>query len=361
MPLRNPDELTTEGAHALIDEVAAFGSPPPIFILTGGDPMKRPDLFELIGYAASRHIPVALSPSATQLLTADAIVALKAAGLKAISLSVDGAGPEVHDAFRGIPGVFERTMAAWETARHCGLKVQINTTVAKRNLTSLPQMAHLVLDRGAMTWSVFFLVPMGRGTKLEQIAPDECEDVMNFLYDVGTAIPLKTTEGHHYKRVVAERAVLERRGIQPQEVMPFGPTYNALRAALEPWPWNSRRPRSPMDINAGRGFVFISHTGSVHPSGFLPMAAGNVRSQALGEIYRDSALFRDLREPARLSGRCQVCEFALVCGGSRSRAFAMTGEPLAEDPLCAYVPGSFPFQADIADLVGHTELVGDAA
>ncbi len=350
IPSRNPEELTTEEAHALIDQVAAFGPPSPLFILTGGDPMKRPDLIELVAYATSRHVPVACSPSATPLLTPKKIVELRAAGLKAVSLSVDGAGPEVHDAFRGFKGVFERTMAAWETARECGLKIQINTTVARLNLADLPQIAHLVRDRGAMTWSVFFLVPVGRGVGLEQLSPAECEDVMHFLYDVGTVTPVKTTEGHHYKRIVLERTILERRGIAPQEPLRLGPVYRTLRAALEPWPVGSRERRSPMDVNAGRGFVFVSHTGTVHPSGFLPFAAGNVRSQPLGEIYRESPLFRDLRDTARLEGRCGACEFAPACGGSRSRAFAATGNPLAEDPLCAYVPGSFPFGADITAL-----------
>jgi radical SAM protein len=358
VPSRNPEELSTEEGRALIDEVAAFGTPSPLLILTGGDPMKRPDLKELIAYAASRHVPVALSPSGTSLLTPGVISELRAAGLKAMSLSVDGADPAIHDAFRGVSGVFARTMKAWEAARKCGLKLQINTTVASLNLMELPKIAYQVHERGAMTWSVFPLVPMGRGSGLERISAQACEDLMNFLYDVGTVISVKTTEGHHFKRVFLERTILERRGIAHDQVMPLGPAYHALRAALEPWPAGSHARRTPMDINAGRGFVFISHTGSVHPSGFLPVSAGNVHQEKLGEIYRESKLFKDLREPVMFAGRCGVCEFSPVCGGSRSRAYALTGDPLAEDEMCGYVPSSFPFQDDVAEFLSADAKAG---
>lgn len=355
-PLHNPLELNTREARSLIDEIASFGPPPPLFVMTGGDPMKRPDLTELVAYAAGRHLPVAFSPSATPLLTRGVITELKGAGLKALSLSVDGSCPEIHDAFRGIDGVFERTMAAWETARELGIKVQINTTVSRLNLFDLPRMAHIVRERGAIVWSGFMLVPVGRGAALEQLSADECEDVMNFLYDVGNAIPTKTTEGHHFRRVVLERTILERRGIAPESSIRLGPTYRKLRVALEPWPSQGHERRSPMDINAGRGFVFVSHVGTVHPSGFMPIPAGNVRVQTLTEIYRKSPLFNDLRDTARLTGRCRGCEFAAVCGGSRSRAFATSGDPLGDDPLCAYTPGTFPYQADIAALLNVSGL-----
>lgn len=354
MPLRNPAELDTAEARALIDQVSAFGPHGPLFILTGGDPMKRPDLMELVSYAASRHLPVALSPSATPLLTPAAIAELKAAGLVALSLSIDGAGPAAHDAFRGIEGVFARTMTAWQAALENGLKVQINTTVTRRNLDDLPPLAHLVRQRGAMTWSLFLLVPMGRGIRLEPISAEQCEDVLNFLYDVGTVIAAKTTEGHHYKRVVLQRTVLERRGLGPEPMLGLGPTYRRLRAKLEPWPVGPRTRRPPMDVNAGRGFMFISHVGTVHPSGFLALSAGSVRRQPLADIYRLSPLFRALRDPAALEGRCGRCEFAALCGGSRSRAFAATGRALADDPLCGYLPGSFPFQEDIAALMAQS-------
>jgi AdoMet-dependent heme synthase len=353
IPQRNPAELTTAEGHTLIDQVAAFGHPPPLLVLTGGDPMKRPDLAELVAYATLRRIPVALSPSATPLLTAEALRELRAAGLKAISLSVDGASAGVHDAFRGVDGVFARTMALWDAASECALKVQINTTVAQLNLRDLPAIARVLFDRRAMTWSVFFLVPVGRGTALKQLSPRECEDVMNFVYDVGLTLPTKTTEGHHYKRVVLERTVLKRLGLEPERVLDLGATYYGLRAKLDPMPRGELSRRTPMDVNAGRGFVFVSHVGTVHPSGFLTASAGDVRERTLNEIYRASTLLNDLRDPLLLGGRCGQCEFAPVCGGSRSRAFATTGDALAEDPLCAYQPHSFPFQAELEQLMSE--------
>jgi len=357
MPARSPFEVTGEQARDLIDQVAAFGPPSPLFVLTGGDPLKRPDLLDLISYASSRKLPVALSPSATPMLTRTNLVDLKSAGLRAMSLSIDGASAEVHDAFRGIDGVFDRTLEAWDAARATGLKVQINTTVARRNLHELPKIAEMALARGAFTWSVFFLVPMGRGLDLEQISPRECEEVMNFLYDAGTVIPVKTTEGHHYKRVVVERNLLERLGVSPEAAGMVGDDYRELRDRLD---WTARPDirRTPMDVNAGRGFVFISHTGSVHPSGFLPLSAGNVKATPLAELYRHSPLFEALRDSHALSGRCGRCEFAPVCGGSRSRAYAASSDPLGEDPLCTYQPGSFPYQVELSEMLAHNRSRG---
>jgi radical SAM protein len=349
-PLPHRDELTTAEAQTLIDQVASFGSPPPLFIMTGGDPIKRPDLVRLIEHAVARRLPVALSPSATPLLTGRAIADVKAAGAVAMSLSLDGDTRAIHDAFRGVSGVFERTLDAWDAALRYGLKVQINTTVTGGNVMALPGIARMVRERGAMAWSVFFLVPVGRGNGLPQINAAECEDVLHFLYDVGAGLPVKTTEGHHFKRIVLQRTILERRGIGPASVLTFGPLYHALRTMLGSWPAGTGRRRTPMDVNAGRGFVFVSHTGSVHGSGFMPLPAGSVRRRPLGEIYRDSPLLRALRDPASWHGRCGRCEFRDVCGGSRSRAYASTGDPTGDDPLCAYVPGSFPFAADLASL-----------
>ena len=358
MPSRSPFEVTGEQARDLIDQVAAFGPPSALFVLTGGDPLKRPDLVELISYASSRRLPVALSPSGTPLLTPTNLDDLKRAGVRAMSLSVDGASAEVHDAFRGIEGVFDRTLEAWDAARAIGLKVQINTTVARRNLHELPKIAEMARARGAFTWSVFFLVPMGRGLGLEQISPRECEDVMNFLYDVGTTIPVKTTEGHHYKRIVLSRNVLERVGVSPEAAGLAGDDYRALGDRLN-WTGRPGTRRTPMDVNAGRGFVFISHTGSVHPSGFLPLSAGNVKCTPLAELYRESPLFEALRDSRALGGRCGRCEFAPVCGGSRSRAYAASTDPLAEDPLCAYQPGSFPYQRELSELLAHNRGRGE--
>lgn len=353
MPQRHPGELTTEEARRLMDEIAAFGPPPPLFVMTGGDPFKRPDLFDMVAYGSRIGLPVSVSPSGTPSLTEANLLRLREAGAVALSLSLDGSTAAIHDRFRRVEGVYDWTLAGWEAARRIGFKVQINTTVGLHNVLDLPDILALVRRMGAMTWSVFFLVPTGRGRHLAGMSPEMVEDVLHFLYDAARVVSLKTTEAHHYRRVVIQRQILERRGIPPEEVLALGETYRTLRRRLQevvpdvdldaPAPMR----RTPLDVNAGRGFVFISHTGVVYPSGFLPVPAGSVRSGTLVQIYRESTLFRALRDPDRLGGRCGRCEFRTVCGGSRSRAFGVTGDPLAEEPWCAYRPGSFPFQEDL--------------
>lgn len=351
IPTRHPRELTTDEAADLL-AVDAFGSPCPLFVITGGDPFQRPDLMRLVQRFAARGIPVAVSPSGTPTLTRDNLKRLYDAGAHAISLSVDGSSARVHDAFRGVDGVYDQTLDAWRAAREIGLKVQINTTVAGHNLSDLPRIARLVHQYGAIVWSAFLLVPTGRGRALAALSAPDVEDVLNFLYDAAAYVPAKTTEAHHFRRVALQRLVLERRGEDPAAVLGLGRLYRVLRDELEEFalpPRHARRP--PMRINAGNGFVFVSHTGEVYPSGFLPLSAGNVRERPLTEIYREAPLFRAMREPAALKGRCGECEFRGVCGGSRSRAYGVTGDLLAEEPWCSYRPGSFPYQAELAPLL----------
>lgn len=354
-PDHHPDALTAEEARHLIDQIDAIGHPRPLFIITGGDPFKRADLYDLVRYAAETGLPVAVSPSGTPLLTEANLGRLKEAGARAISLSLDGSTAAIHDGFRQVQGSYDLTIAGWRAARRLGLKVQINSTVTRANLADLPALLALVAHEQAMTWSVFFLVPTGRAQAQDQIEPEDCEAVLHFLYDAAKHIAIKTTEGHHYKRVVLQRAALEERGLAPESVLPLNRTYADLAAALsanagganaEP---EARMRRSPLNVNAGDGFVFISHTGDVCPSGYLPLPAGNVRGDRLLDLYRDSPLFRALRHRERLGGRCGRCEFRAACGGSRSRAYATSGDYLAEDPLCSYEPGSFPFPVRLTD------------
>jgi radical SAM protein len=354
-PNHDPLALSTEEAKRLLDQVESFGRPRPIFIFSGGDPFKRGDLFELVSYAAQLGLPPAVSPSATPLLTAENLRRLKEAGAKAISLSLDGSTAERHDDFRRVPGSFELTVNGWRAARAMGLKLQINTTVTRYNLHDLPNLFRLVQELGAMTWSAFFLVPTGRGLAADEISPAEYEAVMHFLYDVSKYISAKTTEGHHYKRVVLQRAILEEKGLNFEDYLPLHPIYHELKAGLDQivrqaklQPRQTGLKRTPMHINAANGFVFISRRGDVFPSGVLPLSAGNVRQGSLVDIYRTSSFFCSLRDSSSYQGRCGRCEFVSVCGGSRSRAYALTGNPLAEEPFCLYRPGSFPFQAELA-------------
>ncbi len=354
-PLRDPHELDTAEAFTLMEQVASFGRPAPLFIITGGDPFSRPDLSELIAHGTSLGLPVAVSPSGTPTLTRENLQGLQDAGALALSLSLDGATPGVHDGFRGVNGVYDWTVGAWQMAREIGLKVQVNTTVTRHNLAQLPDIVDLVHHLGAMTWSAFLLVPTGRGRELEQLTPGEVEDVLNFVYDAGAHIAAKTTEGHHFRRVVLQRQILAEEGLDHVAALGLGPLYGYLRSRLDALGLPaapSRNRRSPMDVNAGRGFVFISHTGTVHPSGFLPMDAGSVRSATLPEIYRHSELFTALRDADNLGGRCGECEFRSVCGGSRSRAYGVTGDAFAEEPWCSYEPGSFGRAERISELIG---------
>lgn len=360
IPTADPLQLSTQEGKTLLDQIESFGKPRPLVILTGGDPFKRADLFDLVAYGTDIGLPVAVSPSATPLLTRENLARLKAAGAKTISLSLDGSTPAIHDDFRRVHGSYDLTIRGCHMAREVGLKLQINTTVTRRNLFDLPAIFRVVREHRVFTWSVFFLVPTGRGRAEDEISPAEYEDVMHWLYDASKLVSVKTTEGHHFKRVALQRKVLETLGHDPVETLQLGDTYRRLRAdsqaltpaqAAERQPGDSRMRRTPMHINAGNGFVFISQRGDVFPSGFLPVSSGNVRQRSLVDIYRHAPMFRALRDPQQLEGRCGACEFRYVCGGSRSRAFAMTGNALAEEPFCTYEPHSFPYQAELQQLL----------
>ena len=345
---RNPLELTTAEGKRLLDELASFGTPRPLVVLTGGDPFERPDLPKLVAHGTELGLSMALSPSVTDRLTRPVLVELHEAGAKAISLSLDGASAQTHDAFRGINGVFDATLEAAHMVRDVGFRLQINTTVTSSNVRELPQILKTVIDMGASLWSVFFLIPTGRGKLLEPLAAADEEEVLHWLHDVSSFIAVKTTEAPHYRRLAIQRS----RVADVDDAFPVGPLRSALRldterllAGQEP---QRRRPRPPIDVNSGRGFAFVDHVGTVYPSGFLPAPAGSVRSTPFPEIYRTSPLLRELRDPDGFGGRCGQCEFRTVCGGSRSHAFAVTGDPLAEDPSCLYEPagaaasGGFP-------------------
>jgi radical SAM protein len=357
IPEHDPLSLNFEEAKKLLEQVESFGRPRPIFILSGGDPFKRADLFELLEYGNQLGLVLAVSPSGTPLLNEANLRRIKEVGCRAISLSLDGSTPERHDNFRQVTGSFALTTNGWQTARKIGLKLQLNTTVTRYNLDDLPNIFRLVLDYGAMTWSLFFLVPTGRGKAEDEISPAEYEAVMHFLYDCSKYISAKTTEGHHFKRVVLQRTILDDKRLPLEEYFDLDPVYYQLRAALDKIvaEYNLQPKenivRTPMHINAGNGFVFISRRGDVFPSGFMPVSVGNVREKSLVDIYRNAPLFQDLRNTDKFEGRCGLCEFVGVCGGSRSRAYALTGDPLAEEPFCTYEPGSFPFQAELAALL----------
>ena len=273
-PERHPGELSMDEARGLMAQVAEFGSPPPVFVLTGGDPFQRPDLLDLARHGTRLGLPVAVSPSGTPALTAGRLAELREAGARAISLSLDGSTAAVHDRFRGVPGVFGWTLDAWKAARELGLKVQVNTTVIGHNLDNLADIAALVARLGAVSWSAFLLVPTGRGALLPALTAAQAEDVLNFVYDAGEFVPARTTEAHHFRRVVVQREILARRGADHVTVLGLGELYLRLRQRLGDLGLARRKARRPpANVNAGQGFVFISHLGTVRPSGFLPLSA----------------------------------------------------------------------------------------
>jgi radical SAM protein len=331
-PWHDPRELTTDEGCRLIAEIAAMGTP--LLVLSGGDPASRPDLPDLVRFAKTQGLRTATIPAATATLDEATILGLKDAGLDQMALSLDFCDRERHDAFRGVPGAFDKTMQAAAWARAAGLPLQINTTVCGETAPYLEDMAELVDELGVVFWEVFFLVPMGRGKGLAPLAASQCEKLFDVLYRAqkkGTFV-VKVTEAPHYRRHVFERErARQERGVRPHTVaMP-----TLLTRSEGPGHTVGLAPRG---VNAGKGFLFVSHVGEIYPSGFLPALAGNVRTHDLADTYRHEGIFRGLRDPERLKGRCGDCEFREICGGSRARALAVTGDPYESDPWCAYVP-----------------------
>lgn len=340
----HPNQLTTDEGKALLADIAEFGRPYPIVILTGGDPFERADLADLVAYGHSLGLHMAVSPSVTPKVTPERLAQIHAAGANALSLSLDGACPATHDAWRGVEGVFDRTMEAARAAVAEGLRLQVNSTVTQGNVLELPDILRTVMSLRATMWSVFFLVPTGRGEALKPLVPADNEDVMHWLHDVSTLLAIKTTEAPHFRRVAIQRARAAQEGPEALAAIRAerGQLYHELAAAtaglLADAQAPRRRPRPPIDINSGRGFAFIDHLGDVYPSGFLPHRCGNVKDLGFRHVYRNDPLLQSLRRPNEFHGKCGVCEFNEVCGGSRSHAYAVTGDILASDPTCAYLP-----------------------
>lgn len=319
-PTRHPSELTTAEGRALLDDIAGFDDNQ-LLVLSGGDPLYRDDAPELIEYGIDAGLEITLSPSGTSSLTPDLIRDLADMGLRRLALSIDGGSAASHDDFRQEPGTFVQTVNAAEAAQSAGLPLQINTTVCQATRDELPEILELVDDLGAVLWSVFFLVPVGRGAVLDPVSPETAEGIMEWLLGAARdrGIGVKTTEAPQYRRVALQVA----------------PGADRTRHAA------SDRIGRRSGIGAGDGFAFISHTGELYPSGFLPRTVGNVRETSVVQLYREADQFRRLRDPDALTGKCGACEFRQVCGGSRSRAYAVTGKPLASDPLCPYVPEGY--------------------
>jgi radical SAM protein len=320
---RDPRELTTAEGRSLLERFREFGQP--IVVFTGGDPMMRRDLFELIGYATQLGLRCSLTPTATALPTTERLTQAMQAGVRRIALSLDAPSPEVHDAFRQVPGSWERTMRILHNAQSIGLSAQINTTVTRLNADLLPEMVKFVKEVGAVQWSVFFLVPTGRGQVQHLISPQEHERLFHWLFDLSQSgdFDIKATAAPMYRRVA-----IQRRRASGGQVEFQGAGFQYADGLHRP----------VKGVNDGRGFLFISHLGEIMPSGFLPIAAGDVRQVDVVETYRHHPMFTALRDPDQLKGRCGRCAYRVICGGQRGRAYALTGDYLETDPACAYEP-----------------------
>ena len=343
---RHPMELSTEEAKNVIYQLQEFGKPYPLLVFTGGDPLMREDIFELISYSTDAGIRTAIAFSGTELATRKRLEKLKDAGISRIAISLDGSNQKIHDHFRGVTGTFEQSLRILEMAKKLEISRQINTTVSTYNMRDLPNILKLCLDYEVSLWDVFFIVPTGRAKADIMPSSEEFEDVLNWLYDVSRSTPLnvKSSAATHLRRIEYQRD----RGLYRYSP---GELYRYLMQSLEKYSTGggivsgySHRSlahdgiKRAMGITDGRGMFFIAHIGEVFPSGFLPIKAGNVRESTLKDIYLNSNLFVELKDPELLKGKCGRCEFRYICGGSRARAYSLTGDYLSAEPRCLYVP-----------------------
>ncbi len=323
MPQPHPQQLDFAQSLAFLDQILEFGQPLPQLILTGGDPLERPDLFPLIDAARERGIGVSITPAATAALTRDILAKLKSHGIDGLGLSLDGAQASTHDAIRGVDGTFARTMQAIQWAGELEIPVQVNTLAAAETQHEIPAIFELLRSYPIARWSLFFLISVGRGKVLQPLSPAQAETLMAWILQTSLQAPfvVATTEAPSYRRVAIEWMRAEGMG---------GDGIRSSAAARS------------FGIRDGHGIVFVSNTGDVCPAGFLPLSAGNVRQHRLVDIYRDAPLFARLHDSSSFEGRCGYCEYHALCGGSRARAFSATGDPFETDPLCLYQPSSGP-------------------
>lgn len=342
-PLAHPSQLSTAEATNLIDQIADLQVP--LFVFTGGDPLKRQDIFQLIEHAAKKGVHAALTPSATPLLTRDAIARMKDSGLSRLAVSLDGSVPAIHDSIRGIPGTWQRTVDAIQYANEAALPIQVHTVVSRLNISDLDRLSVLLTEKQIVMWSFFFLVPVGRGQLADLLTGEEFEDVFAKMWELTKRVPfaIKTTEAMHYRRYLIQQRMIEGRptvGVHDDAgARPTGhhgwASHPGTGSEDKAVGWATKR------VNDGRGFVFISHIGKVYPSGFLPIEGGDLHNDTLAHIYQESPIFLKLRDSDQLHGKCGACEFRNICGGSRARAYAVTGDIMAEEPCCIYQPRGY--------------------
>jgi AdoMet-dependent heme synthase len=315
----HPQELKFEESVAFLRQLPEFGAPLPQLILTGGDPLARADLYELIDEARSLGIGVSITPAASPALTREVLVRLQQHGVEGLGLSLDGSTAARHDSIRGVAGTFDRTIQAIRWAQELGMPLQVNTLVAEETEADIPAIYELLKPLGIARWSLFFLISVGRGKVLQPLTPERGEALMGWIHATSNVAPfiVATTEAPSYRRVALLR--MREQGLTGEQIKKSA-SYRGF------------------GIRDGNGIMFVSHTGDICPAGFLPLTVGNVRQDRITEVYRNSPVFLALHHPEQFHGRCGHCEYHALCGGSRSRAYEATGDPLGEDPFCTYVP-----------------------
>ena len=319
VPEPHPDELTFEEGVAFLRQIPGFGNPMPQLILTGGDPLARHDLFDLIDEAHRLGIGVSITPAASEALTRDVLVRLKEHKVEGLGLSLDGSSAGRHDSIRGIPGTFERTLRAMRWAQELEMPLQVNTLVAAETADDIPAVYELLRSYGVTRWSLFFLISVGRGKVLQPLPPEEGEKLMAWIHGISREAPfiVATTEAPSFRRVALE--LMRADGMTGEQIRGSGVSRG-------------------FGIRDGHGIMFVSHTGDICPAGFLPLVTGNVRRQQVADVYRSAPVFRALHDSSLFEGRCGFCEYSALCGGSRARAYEATGNPLESDPFCTYEP-----------------------
>ncbi len=368
--LASPTDLPTEKALDIIRQIAGYANP--ILVLSGGEPLYRTDIFQLARYGTDLGLRVALATNGT-LVTKELARKIVDAGVKRVSISLDGANAEIHDSFRGIPGAFDAAIYGFRNLKELGMPVQINMTIARHNAKQLPDVLNMVRNLGADALHTFLLVPVGCGVDIaeeQMVPPQEYEEILNWFYDQSLTgdIELKATCAPHYFRVVRQRRVAERKvagyGQQrvevPAEVPAIGPVEMTMPGStgisfagkaermghtghLGGHPGGHPEGMSAVTKGclAGTGVCFISHEGEIYPCGYLPTLAGDLRKQSFAEIWEKADVFQTLRDDDALKGKCGCCEFRHVCMGCRARAYAATGDFMASEPFCVYQPKSY--------------------
>jgi AdoMet-dependent heme synthase len=325
-----PGELTTDEGRELIEQVIGFGEPYPTIIFTGGDPLQRRDLFELMAYAAKKRISFAVSPAVTDVLTDEALLKIKNVGASSISISLDGASRATHDTIRQKAGTFDNTIKRIGDALKMGLNVQVNTAIMKQNLHELPQIFSLIRRLGVRTWELFFIIRVGRGAALEDLTPLECESVCRFLVRASCyGMTIRTVEAPFVRRVAKQ---MTERVDGGDDTMFDKLRRNLVEQEGEPTSPSTIRARGTLD---GDGIVFVAYDGSIYPGGLTPHGLGNIKTNDLSDVYRKHPLLGRIRR-REFEGYCSICQYQEICGGSRARAYSHYGDALASDPACVY-------------------------